>query len=43
MPIGIIGSLIICTVIYVVISAVLTGMVPYPALRTSTTRRTPSR
>jgi len=32
MPIGIIGSLIICTVIYVGIAAVFTGMVPYPVL-----------
>ncbi|MDP9360737.1 MAG: amino acid permease [Acidobacteriota bacterium] len=29
MPIGIIGSLIICTVIYVIIAAVFTGMIPY--------------
>jgi APA family basic amino acid/polyamine antiporter len=28
-PIGIISSLIICTVLYIVVSAVLTGMVPY--------------
>jgi APA family basic amino acid/polyamine antiporter len=33
MPIGIIGSLVICTVIYIVVSAVFTGMIPYPALR----------
>jgi APA family basic amino acid/polyamine antiporter len=32
MPIGIIGSLIICTVVYVLIAAVFTGMVPYPEL-----------
>ncbi len=32
MPIGILGSLIICTVLYVAMSAVLTGMVPYPKL-----------
>ena len=32
MPIGIIGSLIICTVIYALIAAVFTGMIPYPAL-----------
>ena len=32
MPIGIIGSLIICTLIYVAIAAVFTGMIPYPAL-----------
>ena len=29
MPIGIIGSLIICTIFYAVIAAVFTGMVPY--------------
>jgi APA family basic amino acid/polyamine antiporter len=29
MPIGIIGSLIICTILYVLFSRVLTGMVPY--------------
>jgi APA family basic amino acid/polyamine antiporter len=29
MPIGILGSLVICTVLYVAVSAVLTGMVPY--------------
>jgi APA family basic amino acid/polyamine antiporter len=33
MPIGIIGSLIVCTIIYVVIAAVFTGMIPYAALR----------
>ncbi|HWQ54768.1 MAG TPA: amino acid permease [Bryobacteraceae bacterium] len=32
MPIGIIGSLIICTVLYVLFSIVLTGMVPYKEL-----------
>ena len=32
MPIGILGSLAICTVLYVAVSAVLTGMVPYPEL-----------
>jgi APA family basic amino acid/polyamine antiporter len=32
MPIGIIGSLIICTFIYVLVAAVFTGMVPYPVL-----------
>jgi basic amino acid/polyamine antiporter, APA family len=32
MPIGILGSLIICTVLYIAMSAVLTGMVPYPML-----------
>ena len=32
MPIGIIGSLIICTILYVLFSVVLTGMVPYTEL-----------
>ncbi|HEY2824360.1 MAG TPA: amino acid permease [Gemmatimonadales bacterium] len=32
MPIGILGSLAICTVLYVVMSAVLTGMAPYNEL-----------
>ncbi len=32
LPIGIIGSLIICTVIYIVVAAVFTGIVPYPVL-----------
>ncbi len=32
MPIGIIGSLVICTVIYILVAAVFTGMMPYPAL-----------
>jgi basic amino acid/polyamine antiporter, APA family len=32
MPIGIIGSLIICTVIYAIVAAVFTGLVPYHAL-----------
>jgi len=32
MPIGIIGSLIICTVIYAAIAAVFTGMIPFSAL-----------
>jgi APA family basic amino acid/polyamine antiporter len=32
LPIGIIGSLVICTVIYVVVAAVFTGIVPYGAL-----------
>ncbi len=32
MPIGILGSLAICTVLYIVVAAVLTGMVPYRQL-----------
>ena len=35
MPIGIIGSLIVCTIIYAVVAAVFTGMIPYPALTRS--------
>jgi APA family basic amino acid/polyamine antiporter len=33
LPIGIIGSLIICTILYIVVSAILTGMVPYLEFR----------
>ena len=29
MPIGILGSLVICTILYVAVAAVLTGLVPY--------------
>ena len=32
LPIGIIGSLIICTIIYIVVAAVFTGIIPYSAL-----------
>jgi APA family basic amino acid/polyamine antiporter len=32
MPIGIIGSLIICTIVYAAIAAVFTGLIPYGAL-----------
>jgi APA family basic amino acid/polyamine antiporter len=32
LPLGIIGSLVICTVLYVAVSAVLTGMLPYREL-----------
>jgi APA family basic amino acid/polyamine antiporter len=32
LPIGIIGSLIICTVIYIVVAAVFTGIIPFPDL-----------
>lgn len=34
MPIGILGSLVICTVLYIVMSGVLTGMLPYTQLGT---------
>lgn len=32
LPIGIIGSLVLCTLLYVVVAAVLTGMVPFSIL-----------
>jgi len=32
MPIGIIGSLLVCTVLYILVAAVATGVVPYPQL-----------
>ena len=32
MPIGIMGSLVICTILYIAVAAVLTGLVPYPQL-----------
>jgi len=35
MPIGIIGSLIICTILYIVVSLILTGMVSYTKLNVS--------
>lgn len=34
LPIGIIGSLIICTILYIVVSAVITGIAPYKILGT---------
>jgi APA family basic amino acid/polyamine antiporter len=33
-PIGLIGSLLVCTALYIIVSAVLTGVVPYPQLDT---------
>jgi APA family basic amino acid/polyamine antiporter len=35
LPIGILGGLAICTIIYVIVGAVLTGMVPYAQLANS--------
>jgi basic amino acid/polyamine antiporter, APA family len=32
LPIGIIGSLIICTIFYIIVAAVFTGIIPYNAL-----------
>jgi APA family basic amino acid/polyamine antiporter len=34
LPMGIIGSLIICTIIYIVVAAVFTGIIPYKVLVT---------
>ena len=34
-PIGIVGSLVICTVLYIAVAAVLTGVVPYSTLNNS--------
>ena len=36
LPKGIVGSLIVCTLLYILVSAVLTGMVPYTLLGTTT-------
>ncbi len=33
MPIGMIASLVICTVLYIVVAVVLTGLLPVPAAR----------
>ncbi len=33
MPIGIIGSLVVCTVLYMLVAAVFTGIVPFQALK----------
>ena len=35
MPIGILGSLIVCTVLYILVSGLLTGIVPYADLNVS--------
>jgi APA family basic amino acid/polyamine antiporter len=35
MPIGILGSLVICTIIYIFVALVLTGLLPYQQLNTS--------
>ncbi|MBI4553367.1 MAG: amino acid permease [Candidatus Latescibacteria bacterium] len=35
LPIGMIGSLVICTILYIVVAAVLTGLVPYTQLNTA--------
>ena len=43
MPIGIMGSLVVCTVLYVLVSAVLTGMVHYSRARHRRTGRAGAR
>ncbi|MFC4728828.1 amino acid permease [Coralloluteibacterium thermophilus] len=35
MPIGILGSLALCTLLYIAVAAILTGLVPYTALGTA--------
>lgn len=35
LPIGILGSLVVCTVLYMVVAAVFTGIIPYRELTTS--------
>jgi len=35
MPIGILGSLVVCTILYIIVSAVLTGITPYTLLGTA--------
>lgn len=35
LPIGIVGSLVVCTLLYIIVSAILTGMVPYNQLGVS--------
>jgi APA family basic amino acid/polyamine antiporter len=35
LPIGIIGSLVFCTAVYIIVSGLLTGMVPYASLNVS--------
>lgn len=35
MPIGIIGSLVVCTVIYMLVAAIFTGLVPFSFLQTT--------
>ena len=33
LPIGIIGSLIVCTIFYVIVAAIFTGLIPFPELQ----------
>lgn len=35
LPIGILASLVICTVVYVIVAGILTGIMPYPSLNVS--------
>ena len=43
LPIGIISSLVICTVLYIVVAAILSGIVPVTHFRTRRRRRCPAR
>jgi APA family basic amino acid/polyamine antiporter len=38
MPIGILGSLAICTIIYMIVAAVFTGIIPFSALKSAMTQ-----
>lgn len=35
MPFGILGSLVVCTILYILVALVMTGIVPYPDLNTA--------
>lgn len=35
MPLGIIGSLVVCTILYIAVAAIMTGVVPYNQLNTA--------
>ena len=39
MPLGILGSLVICTILYILVSGLLTGIVPYRRPERSRSRR----
>ena len=41
-PIGILASLFLCTLLYVAVAAVVTGMVPYPEINVRPRSPTPS-
>jgi APA family basic amino acid/polyamine antiporter len=43
LPIGILASLVVCTVLYIVVAAVFTGILPYPELVRRCRANRPSR